>query len=145
MHVTARRVALCGLLLAFSVICMVLGSVLRPIRAVSAGRGLLFCGDRDPRVWAATGAAFYLASVLLGFLTAPQQILCDIIFRHGAVYPGTEALYRLMAGWPSGRCKSPDIYGARYALFNLMFLPVTAGFWHSLFSRFPRPCSCGRR
>lgn len=27
MHVTARRVALCGLLLAFSVICMVLGSV----------------------------------------------------------------------------------------------------------------------
>ncbi|WP_330581904.1 hypothetical protein [Enterocloster asparagiformis] len=28
MHVTARRVALCGLLLAFSVICMVLGGVI---------------------------------------------------------------------------------------------------------------------
>ena len=52
---------------------------------------------------------------------------------------GTEALYRLMAGWPSGFQKPWIFTALRYALFNLMFLPVTAGFWHLLFAASPSP------
>lgn len=73
MHVTARRVALCGLLLPFSVICMVLGSVFETNTLFLLAAASYFVGIVIREFGLRTGSAFYLASVLLGFLTAPNK------------------------------------------------------------------------
>ena len=115
MHVTARRVALCGLLLAFSVICMVLGSVFETNTLFLLAAASYFVGIVIREFGLRTGAAFYLASVLPGFLTAPNKFYVISFSAMGLYILGTEAL------------------------FNLMFLPVTAGFWHLLFAASPSP------
>ena len=98
MHVTARRVALCGLLLAFSVICMVLGSVFETNTLFLLAAASYFVGIVIREFGLRTGAAFYLASVLLGFLTAPNKFYVISFSAMGLYILGTEALYRLMAG-----------------------------------------------
>ena len=93
MHVTARRVALCGLLLAFSVICMVLGSVFETNTLFLLAAASYFVGIVIREFGLRTGAAFYLASVLLGFLTAPNKFYVISFSAMGLYILGTEALY----------------------------------------------------
>lgn len=91
MHVTARRVALCGLLLAFSVICMVLGGVIETNTLFLLAAASYFVGIVIREFGPRTGAAFYLASVLLGFLTAPNKFYVISFSAMGLYILGTEA------------------------------------------------------
>ena len=102
MHVTARRVVAlrpASGIFRNSVWCW--AAFLRPIRCFCWPR-LLFVGIVIREFGLRTGAAFYLASVLLGFLTAPNKFYVISFSAMGLYILGTEALYRLMAGWPSG-------------------------------------------
>ena len=66
MHVKAKKMAFGGLLLALTVICMILGSVIETGTLFLLGAASFFVGIIFREFGRRTGAAFYLAGVLLG-------------------------------------------------------------------------------
>ena len=73
MHVKAKKMAFGGLLLALTVICMILGSVIETGTLFLLGAASFFVGIIFREFGRRTGAAFYLAGVLLGLILAPNS------------------------------------------------------------------------
>ena len=73
MHVKAKSMAFGGLLLALSVVCMALGSVIETNTLFLLAAASYFVGIVIREYGIKMGAAFYLADVLLGFLVAPNK------------------------------------------------------------------------
>lgn len=139
MHVTAGKAALCGLLLAFSVICVALGSLIEINTLFLLAAASYFTGIVIREFGLRTGTAFFLAGVFLSFLVSPNKFY---VVSYGAMslyILATEAFYRWMALWPLGLRRPWMFPAARYLLFNLMYLPVTTAFWHLLFAAPPSP------
>lgn len=73
MHVNAKRMAVSGMMLALSVICMMLGSVIETNTLFLLAAASFFVGIIKREYGIKTGCAFYAAGVLLGFLLAPNK------------------------------------------------------------------------
>lgn len=67
MHVKARMTAFSGLLLALSVVCMALGSVIETNTLFLLAAASYFVGIIIREFGMKAGVAFYLADILLGF------------------------------------------------------------------------------
>ena len=73
MHVKPKTMAFGGLLLALSVVCMALGSVIETNTLFLLAAASYFVGIVIREFGMRVGAAFYVADVLLGFMTAPNK------------------------------------------------------------------------
>ena len=73
MHVKAKQIAFGGLLLAVTVVCMALGSVIETNTLFLLAAAAFFVGIVIREFGLRTGAAFYLAAVLLGLLVTPNK------------------------------------------------------------------------
>ena len=73
MHVKARMTAFSGLLLALSVVCMALGSVIETNTLFLLAAASYFVGIIIREFGMKAGVAFYLADILLGFLVTPNK------------------------------------------------------------------------
>ena len=100
MHVKAKQIAFGGLLLAVTVVCMALGSVIETntlflLAAAAFGVGIVIreFGLR-------TGVAFYLAAVLLGFLVTPNKFYVITFAAMGFYILGIEAVWMFLAKRP---------------------------------------------
>ena len=123
MHVKAKQIAFGGLLLAVTVVCMALGSVIETntlflLAAAAFGVGIVIreFGLR-------TGVAFYLAAVLLGFLVTPNKFYVITFAAMGFYILGIEAVWM---GF---------FWFAKYLIFNLVYLPCLFGFRSMLFQK----------
>ena len=76
MHVKARTLAFGGLLLALSVVFMALGSIIETSTLFLLAAASFFVGIVVREFGLRAGAAFYIAAVLLGFITAPINFMC---------------------------------------------------------------------
>ena len=74
MHVKAKTMAFSGLLLALTVIFMVLGSVIETSTLFLLAAASFFVGIIIREFGLRIGAAFYAAGVILGFITAPNNL-----------------------------------------------------------------------
>ena len=74
MHVTAKKIAFCGLMLAFTIVCIALGSVIETNTLFLLAAASYFVGIVHREAGAGMGAAFYLAGVFLGFLVSPNKL-----------------------------------------------------------------------
>ena len=73
MHVKAKQMAFGGLILAVTVVCMALGSVIETNTLFLLAAAAFFVGIVIRELGLRTGAAFYLAAILLGFLVTPNK------------------------------------------------------------------------
>ena len=73
MHVKARTLAFGGLLLALTVVFMALGSIIETSTLFLLAAASYFVGIVVREFGLRAGAAFYIAAVLLGFITAPNK------------------------------------------------------------------------
>ena len=125
--------ATAGLLVAFSVIMMILSSVIESsslffIAAAS------FCVGIAVREWGLRwGGAFFLASVGLNLFVAPSKLYCFTLAGMGAYIWFSEWLWHKVAQAKKLRGRTTILWIGKYAFFNLLYIPVL--FWapHILF------------
>ena len=98
MHVKARTLAFGGLLLALTVVFMALGSIIETSTLFLLAAASYFVGIVVREFGLRAGAAFYIAAVLLGFITAPN--MCSHSRRWDFISGGSK---RCGDGWRSVR------------------------------------------
>lgn len=86
MHVNARKIALSGVLAAFAVVLIVLGSIFETSTLFLLAAAA-FCVGIVVREWGiAYGAAFLTACTLLGVIVSPQKMYCVTFAARGSIF-----------------------------------------------------------
>ena len=107
MHVKARTLAFGGLLLALTVVFMALGSIIETSTLFLLAAASFFVGIVIREFGLRAGAAFYIAAVLLGFITAPNKFYVLTFAAMGLLYLGDRSGVE-MAGEASPAEKAQD-------------------------------------
>ena len=124
MHVGAKRMATAGLLVAFSVIMMLLSSVIETsslffIAAAS------FCVGVAVREWGLRwGASFLIASVALNFFIAPNKLYCFTLAGMSIYIWASECLWNRIADAKRLKHRVAVLWIGKYIIFNLLYVPV---------------------
>ena len=132
MHVKAKQMAFGGLLLAVTVVCMALGSVIETNTLFLLAAAAFFVGIVIREFGLRTGAAFYLAAILLGFLVTPNKFYVITFAAMGFYILGIEAVWMFLAKRPQMRHRMGIYWLAKYVIFNL---PCLFGFRSMLFQK----------
>lgn len=136
MHIKAKKMAFGGLLLALTVICMVLGSVIETGTLFLLAAASFFVGVIFREFGGKTGTAFYLAGILLGGIAAPNKFYAATYGAMGFYILAAEAAWDLLGGWNACIRKKTVVYWIiRYVIFNLIYVPAVLFFQELLFGR----------
>ena len=135
MHVKAKKMAFGGLMLALTVICMLLGSVVETNTLFLLAAASFFVGIIIREFGWKTGAAFYLAGVLLGMILAPNKLYVVSYAGMGLYILLMELIWDKLGRIPADINRKALFWTAKYLIFNLMYIPGVLGFQKVLFSR----------
>lgn len=135
MHVKAKKMAVGGLLLALTVICMMLGSVIETSTLFLLAAASYFVGIIIREMGMSTGIAFYLAAILLGFFVSPNKLYVVSFAAMGFYILAVEIAYRLLGELKGKVNRRALFWGVKYLIFNLMYLPMLFFFQQLLFGR----------
>ena len=134
MHVKAKKMAFGGLMLALTVICMLLGSVVETNTLFLLAAASFFVGIIIREFGWKTGAAFYLAGVLLGMILAPNKLYVVSYAGMGLYILLIELIWDKLGRIPADINRKALFWTAKYLIFNLMYIPGVLGFQKVLFS-----------
>lgn len=133
MHVKAKNVATAGLLVAFTVIMMILSTVIES-NSLFLIAAASFCVGVAIREWGLSlGFAFFVAAVVLNFIVAPNKFHCFTFAGMGVYIWVEEWLYRRLADKENCNHRTLWLWVGKYVIFNLMYVPVLFGFPKLLF------------
>ena len=124
MHVGAKKMATAGLLVAFSVVMMILSSVIETsslffIAAAS------FCVGVAVREWGLRlGVVFLIASVSMNFLVAPSKLYCFTLAGMGIYIWASEWLWKRIADAKRLKHRVAALWVGKYVIFNLLYVPT---------------------
>ncbi len=135
MHVKARSLAFGGLLLALSVVFMALGSIIETSTLFLLAAASFFVGIVVREFGLRAGAAFYIAAVLLGFITAPNKFYVLTFAAMGFYIWGIEAAWRWLERHPQYRNRRMIFWISKYIIFNIVYIPIVIAFRGMLFAR----------
>lgn len=137
MHVNAKKMAFGGVLLAMTLLCMLLGSILETNTLFLLALASYFVGIVIREFGMGTGGAFYVAGVLLGMFLAPNKFyVCS--YAAMALYILVIEFVWLRIG--KMKMRNPDriaklFWGIKFLAFNVIYLPMILGFGQFLFAR----------
>ena len=134
MHVKAKTMAFGGLLLALTIVFMALGSIIETSTLFLLAAASFFVGIVIRESGLKTGAAFYIAAVLLGFITAPNKFYVFTFAAMGFYIWGIEAVWRLLEKRPQMPKRRIIFWISKYIIFNIVYIPVVLIFRNLLFS-----------
>lgn len=135
MHVKAKMIAFGGLLLALTVVCMTLGSMIETSTLFLLAAASFFVGVIVREFGLRAGGAFYLAAVLLGFITAPNKFYVITYASMGFYIWGIEAVWRALEKRPALNNRRKIFWISKYVIFNIVYIPVVIIFRDLLFPR----------
>lgn len=135
MHVKAKSMAFCGLMLALSVVFMVLGSVIETSTLFLLAASSYFIGIVIREYKTGMGAAFWLAAVLLGFMTAPNKFYVITFGAMGLYILVIESAYTKIGRLKGNINRRALFWIVKYVVFNILYIPSVLGFQELLFSR----------
>lgn len=135
MHVKARILAFGGLLLALAVVFMALGSIIETSTLFLLAAASFFVGIVVREFGLRAGAAFYVAAVLLGFITAPNKFYVLTFAAMGIYIWGIEAVWRWLDRHPQYRKRQMIFWISKYVIFNVVYIPAVIAFRDLLFAR----------
>lgn len=124
MHVNGKKLAVSGLLAAFSVVLITLAAVIETsslffIAAAS------FCIGIVLREWGVFyGLAFSVATVLLGLIVAPEKMYCITYAGMGCWLVGSEWLWRRIAKREGLEYRTVFLWIGKYVIFNALYIPA---------------------
>ena len=132
MHVKARMTAFSGLLLALSVVCMALGSVIETNTLFLLAAASYFVGIIIREFGMKAGVAFYLADILLGFLVTPNKFYVISFAAMGFYILAAEGSWRFLGKSSEKMQKSWIFWVMKYVVFNSSTSDLTLGSWSQL-------------
>ena len=135
MHVKAKQMAFGGLLLAVTVVCMALGSVIETNTLFLLAAAAFFVGIVIREFGLRTGVAFYLAAVLLGFLVTPNKFYVITFAAMGLYIWGREAAWRWIVRHVREEKSRTAFLLFKYGIFNLVYIPIVVIFREMLFAK----------
>ena len=135
MHIKAKTMAFGGLLLALAVVCMALGSIIETSTLFLLAAASFFVGIVIREFGLRVGAAFYIAAVLLGFITAPNKFYVLTFAAMGLYIWGIEAVFRWLEKHPKAGNRRTVFWISKYVIFNVMYIPIVLIFRNMLFAR----------
>lgn len=154
MHVSVKRLAFSGLMLAFTEILLALSGVLEFNTLFLLAAASFFTGIMIRESGMGNGAAFYGASVLLGLLLSPNKLYCLTYAAMGFYVLAVEWIFRQLGkvnlrggksrprggngtedkGGPGGqRFRRLWFWVCKFAVFNCLYLPALILLPHMLF------------
>ena len=125
MHVKAKTMAFGGLLLALTVVFMALGSIIETSTLFLLAAASFFVGIVVREFGLRAGAAFYIAAVLLGFITAPNKFY---VVTFEAVWKWLEKRHEM-------KKRNLFFWISKYVIFNIMYIPIVFLFRDLLFTQ----------
>lgn len=127
MHVNAKKIAVSGMMLALTVVCLLLGGILESNTLFLLAAASYFVGIIYREYKARLAAAFYLAGVLLGFLLAPNKLYVLTYAAMGLYILLSEGVWEWMGKKvtvETQRTYMCLIWLVKYLLFNLFYIPA---------------------
>lgn len=124
MYIKARQMAVSGLMAAFAVLMIVLGSVME-MSTLFLLSAAAFCVGAAVREWGIRyGAAFLAACTLLGLAVAPDKLYCVTFAAMGLYLILTEILWNIIAKAAGLKRKTAALWCGKYIIFNLIYIPA---------------------
>ncbi len=114
---------------------MALGSVIETNTLFLLAAAAFFVGIVICEFGLRTGAAFYLAAILLGFLVTPNKFYVITFAAMGFYILGIEAVWIFLAKRPQMGHRMGIYWLVKYVIFNLVYLPCLFGFRSMLFQK----------
>lgn len=135
MHVKAKKMAFGGMLIALTVLCMLLGSIIETSTLFLLAAASFFVGIVLREFGEKNGIAFYLAGVLLGLIVAPNKFYVASYAAMGLYILIIELVWPRL-GKLSANVKRMQIFWAiKYIVFNVIYIPAVLLFQEMLFAR----------
>ena len=148
MHVNAKKIALGGLMLALTEVCITLGSIMETNTLFLLAAASFFVGIVIREAGLPSGGAFLLAGVLLGLLVSPNKLYVLSYAAMGCYILAAEAVWKFLGKVPGSSGEGAEasfektvrrrriwFWAAKYLVFNLMYLPMLLVFQKLLFGR----------
>ena len=148
MHVNAKKMATGGLMLALTILCMYLGGIVESNTLFLLAAASYFVGIILREFGIRMGLAFYAAGVLLGVIIAPNKLYVLTYAAMGlyilVIDIVRDRLWERQKQQPmgetdegqTGRKKTLVLFWLiKYALFNLMYLPMVLLLQEVLFAK----------
>lgn len=124
MLINAKKLSFLGLLLAFAVVLVILGGVVET-NTLFLLAGASFCiGIAIRESGLRIGFGFYIASVLLSFLIAPNKFYCITFTAMGLYLMITELSYNKLVNVKQMRIRIIIYWLIKYVTFNIMYIPI---------------------
>lgn len=124
MHVSGKKLAFSGILMALTVVLMVLSGVLQFNTLFLLGAASFAVGIMIREYGLKLGFAFYIGSVLLGLILAPDKFHC-ITFAVMGCYVLVSEFAWIKIGKVCPNEKGKKIFWiVKYVVFNLLYLPM---------------------
>ena len=124
MHVKAKEVAVCGLMLAITMICIWLGSVIETNTLFLLAAASYCVGIIIIEYGLGSGIAFLVAGVLLGIIISPNKFYV-ISYGAMALYIFlSEVLWEFMGKMTPRKNQTRIYIAGKYIIFNIIYISM---------------------
>lgn len=124
MHVKTKKLALTGMLGAFVIVLLVLGTVIES-NTLFVMAAASFCVGIVIREWGLlSGAVFLVSCIFLGFLLVPNKLYCITFSAMGLYLLFAEGLWEYVAGRTQLKRKNLVLWVGKYIFFNCIYLTM---------------------
>lgn len=134
MHIRAKRMAISGMLLAFTIICMFLGGVIETNTLFLLAAASYFVGIIQNEFGMKYGWAFWIAAVCLGMIIVPNKFYVLSYCAMALYILLVESVWKLLGKCPKLKMRREIFWGMKYVIFNVMYIPIVLGFQELLFA-----------
>lgn len=124
MHVNAKRMSFLGLMMAFSVVLVILGSVIEMSTLFFLALASFFAGIVIVEYGLAIGAAFLAGSALLSFFLSPNKFYALTYAGMAGYLLLTEAVWSKLLKRKSSKRNTIILMVFKFLVFNAMYVPV---------------------
>lgn len=134
MHVKAKKMAFGGMLLALTIVCMLLGSIIETSTLFLLAAASFFVGIMLREFGEKTGIAFYLAGVLLGLIVAPNKFYVVSYAAMGFYILVIELAWPRLGKLSETTNRKRVFWIIKYVIFNVIYIPAVLFFQKLLFA-----------
>lgn len=124
MHVKAKGIAVSGLMLAITIICIWLGSVIETNTLFLLAAASYCVGIIIREYGLRSGTAFWVAGVLLGIMISPNKFY---VISYGAMALYillVEILWEIISKLTPGKTQNKIYVVGKYIIFNIIYLSI---------------------
>lgn len=124
MHINARKIAVSGSLMAVTVVLVCLGGILESNTLFLLAAAAFCIGIIIKEYGLKSGVAFFIGSILLSFLLAPQKLHCVTFGMMGGYVVLIETVFWLLGRHPKVIHRKEIFIVSKFLIFNVLYLPA---------------------